>query len=320
MENRDLVKKMRHTLLYGSIMGLRGFLNKLPRRMAISCMRRVGLAAFYVLISRRRRTIRNLTLAFGEEKSPAEIQEIARQVFLNFSTFAADAIRIPHLIENGLGRLIAVKGAKNLDELSGNHKGSIVLTAHLGNWELLGAWLAWRGIRIKAVGAPNSNQKLNQMIIEARNRAGYHSIERGGATREILRALASGCSIGVLIDQDTKVEGVFVKFFNQWAHTPVGPVKLARKYDLKIIPMFIRLTDDHTYVVEVKEPLSLVFTGNKTQDLILNTQICSDACEEIIRRYPEQWLWTMRRWKRQPDAALRDSSQGTKSAHILYHH
>ena len=314
MENRDLVKKMRHTLLYGSIMGLRGFLNKLPRRMAISCMRRVGLAAFYVLISRRRRTIRNLTLAFGEEKSPAEIQEIARQVFLNFSTFAADAIRIPHLIENGLGRLIAVKGAKNLDELSGNHKGSIVLTAHLGNWELLGAWLAWRGIRIKAVGAPNSNQKLNQMIIEARNRAGYHSIERGGATREILY------SIGVLIDQDTKVEGVFVKFFNQWAHTPVGPVKLARKYNLKIIPMFIRLTDDHTYVVEVKEPLSLVFTGNKTQDLILNTQICSDACEEIIRRHPEQWLWTMRRWKKQPDAALRDSSQGTKSAHILYHH
>lgn len=285
--------------------------------MAISCMRGVGLAAFYALISRRRRTLRNLSLAFGEGKSHTEIYEIARQVFLNFSTFAADALRIPQLIGNGLDRLIAVRGFKNLDELSGTPKGTILLTAHFGNWELLGAWLACKGIKIRAVGAPNGNRKLNRMIIEARNRAGYHSIERGAATREILRALASGCSIGVLIDQDTKAEGVFVRFFNQWAHTPVGPVKLARKYDLKIIPMFIRLTDDQTYLVEVKEPLPLVFTANKRQDLILNTQICSDACEGIIRRYPEQWLWTMRRWKRQPDAAPRGSSQGMKSTHIL---
>jgi KDO2-lipid IV(A) lauroyltransferase len=308
MANKDLMKKFRHMLLYGSIRGMRRFLNVLPRKIAISYMRVIGLAAFYVLISRRRRTIQNLSLAFGEEKSPAEIQEIARQVFLNFSTFAADAIRIPLLIENGLDSLVAVRGLENLDELSGNHRGAILLTAHFGNWELLGAWLAWRGYRIKAVGAPNGNQKLNRMIAEARNRAGYQSIERGAATREILRALASGYSIGVLIDLDTKVEGVCVNFFNQWAHTPVGPVKLARKYDLKIIPMFIRLTDNYTYVVEVNEPLPLVFTGEKGQDLIFNTQMCSDACEEIIRRYPEQWLWIMRRWKKQPDGAPRESS------------
>ena len=301
MANEQLMKNLRHGLLCYCIVVLTKFLRMLPRGSAISFMRGIGLAAFHVLRSRRRRTIGNLSLAFGQEKSPSEIHEIARQVFLNFSIFAADAIRIPELIRNGLDGLIEVKGLKNLDELSGNHKGAIVLTAHFGNWELLGAWLAWKGYKIKAVGAPNNNEKLNKMILEARNSAGYHSIERGTATREIVRALASGYSIGVLIDQATRAKGVFIKFFNHWAHTPVGPVKLAEKYGRKIIPIFIRLTDDHTYLVEVKEPLPLLFTGDKRRDLVLNTQICSEACEKMIRKHPEQWLWMMRRWKKQPD-------------------
>jgi Kdo2-lipid IVA lauroyltransferase/acyltransferase len=125
-------------------------------------------------------------------------------------------------------------------------------------------------------------------------------IERGNHTREILRALAGGYSIGVLIDEDTKGDGVFVRFFNQWAHTPEGPVRLALKYGLKIIPVFIRLRSDDTYHIEVKEPLPLVITGDKRRDLIVNTQMCSDACEAIIREHPEQWLWMMRRWKTQP--------------------
>jgi KDO2-lipid IV(A) lauroyltransferase len=106
----------------------------------------------------------------------------------------------------------------------------------------------------------------------------------------------------MLIDQDTKVDGVFVKFFNQWAHTAVGPVVLARKYGLKIIPVFMRLNSHFTYYIEVQEPLRLEFTGNREHDLIVNTQKCSDAYEGIIRQYPEQWVWMHRRWKKQPDA------------------
>ena len=94
----------------------------------------------------------------------------------------------------------------------------------------------------------------------------------------------------------------FVKFFNQWAHTAVGPVVLAKKYDLKIIPVFIRLNGNFTYHIEVQEPLPLEFTGDKGHDLIVNTQKCSDAYEQIISQYPEQWVWMHRRWKKQPDA------------------
>jgi KDO2-lipid IV(A) lauroyltransferase len=260
----------------------------------------MGWAAFYLMKSKRLRALRQLEMAFGHEKSSSDIHRIARQVFANFGGFAADALLIPRLMDNGIHKLITAEGLEHLDGLARSNQGAILLTAHFGNWELLGAWIAKRGYKVKVIGAPNNNPWINRMIADARNRAGYHSIERGNHTREILRAFAAGYSIGVLIDEDTKVDGVFVKFFKQWAYTPVGPIRLALKYGLKIIPVFIRLKSDRTYHIEVKNPLPLVCTGDKSRDMIVNTQMCSDVCEEIIRQYPDQWLWMMRRWKRQP--------------------
>jgi len=245
-------------------------------------------------------------MAFGHEKSSSDIHRIARQAFLNFGAFAADAVLIPRIMENGIHRLITAEGLEHLDELSTNNQGAILLTAHFGNWELLGAWLAKCGYKVKAIGAPQANPGINRMIANARKMSGYQSIERGNHTREILRVLAEGYSIGVLIDQETKADGVFVKFFNRWSYTPAGPVRLARKYGLKIIPIFIRLRGDDTYHIEVKKPLPLLYTKDKMDDLVANTQMCSDAYEKMIHEYPEQWLWMMRRWRTQPASSSKD--------------
>jgi KDO2-lipid IV(A) lauroyltransferase len=308
---KEITKNTKRRVLYGVMLSLVTFVRLLPRRAALSMMRGLGGAAFYLLKSKRMRALKHLTAAFGREKSASEIHRIARQAFSNFGAFCADALLIPRIMGNGIDDLITAEGLERLDRLSRNNQGAILLTAHFGNWELLGAWLAERGYKLKAIGAPHSNPWINRMIADARGRAGYHSIERGNHTREILRALAEGYSIGVLIDQDTKADGVFVRFLNQWAHTPVGPVRLARKYGLKIIPIFIRLRRDRTYHVEVMDPLPLEFTGDKRRDLIVNTQRCSEACEKMIRRYPEQWLWMMRRLNKQPVGETPEAREGT---------
>jgi KDO2-lipid IV(A) lauroyltransferase len=239
-------------------------------------------------------------MAFGHEKSSKETKYIARQVFLNLGTFASDAIRIPQIIENGMRNFVTVEGREYLDQAMANGKGAIILTGHFGNWELLGAWLAQNGYRLKVVATPIYDPRLNKMLVETRNQAGYANISRSNGKREIIGAIREGYFIGMLIDQDTRVEGVFVKFFDLWAHTAIGPVVLAMRYDLKIIPVFIRLNKGFTYHIEVKEPLHLEFTEDKKRDLVVNTQKCSDAYERIIRRYPEQWVWMHRRWKKQP--------------------
>ena len=125
----------------------------------------------------------------------------------------------------------------------------------------------------------------------------------------ILRALKKGHSVGMLIDQDTKVQGVFVDFFGKPAHTPTGPSVLARKLDLPIIPIFMYMKDDLTYHLECQPPLELIKTSNQEKDIKDYTQKCSDAYEAIIRRYPEQWVWMHKRWKTQPQSEVEDSGE-----------
>jgi len=272
-------------------------------------MRTLSRAAFYLAKAERTKTMRHLTIAFGHEKSANELNRIARQVFLNIGTVVADAIRIPQIIENGINNLITVEGREHLDRAVANGQSAIILTGHFGNWELLGAWLVQNGYRLKVVARSAYDPRLDRMIVEARNQAGYVSIERSKATRDIIRAIREGYCIGMLIDQDTKVEGVFVKFFDRWAHTAIGPIVLARKYDVKIVPIFIRLRKGLTYHIEIQDPLQLEFTEDNERDLFVNTQKCSKVYEQIIRRYPEQWVWMHERWKKQPDKEDTDISE-----------
>jgi len=301
MTLKKRLKKIRRWLVYIIVLALVKFLRLLPRKASILIMRALGRTAFCLAKSRRMSTIKHLTAVFGEEKSHAEINRIAKQVFLNLSTCAADAVRLPRIIDEGLDKIITtVSGQEILEPIRERGKGAILLTAHFGNWELLGAWMAEKGDKIKVVGAPNKNTRIDKLITETRNNAGYYNIARSTGTREIIRSLNDGWFIGMLTDQDTRVDGVFVKFFNQWAHTATGPIVLAKKYNIDVIPMFIRLKEDFTYHLEVQPPLDLEFTGDKQHDLQVNTQKCSDAYERIIRRYPEQWAWIHPRWKKQP--------------------
>ncbi len=300
MVQENKMKKFERWLIYIGVCALIRLLRLLPRQAAIVFMRLLGRAIFFLSKSRRERTLKHLGKAYGHEKSSEEINRMARQVYLNISTCAADAIRMPQIMGNGLNNMITVEGRERLDRISENGQGAILLTAHFGNWEMLAAWIAKSGYKLKVVGTPNHDPRLDKIITDARNSLGYFNIARGSGTRDILRAIRDGYFLGMLIDQDTKVDGVFVKFFDQWAHTPIGPVVLARKYGLKIVPVFMRMDSNVNYHIEVQEPLQLEFTEDKEHDLVVNTQKCSDAYEKMIRQYPEQWVWMHRRWKKQP--------------------
>jgi len=298
---KHVAKRIKNWLIYISIYALVQLLRHIPRSFGIAMMRGLSLAAFYLAKGVRRKTVRHLTIAFGHKKSASELNRIARQVFLHIGTIATDAIRIPQIIENGFDDLITVEGREHLDRAVAHGHGAIILTGHFGNWELLGAWLAQNGYPLKVVARSAYDPRLDRMIVETRNQAGYITIKRSKATRDIIRGIRQGYCIGMLIDLDTKVEGVFVKFFNQWAHTAIGPLVLAEKYGVKIVPVFMRLKKDLTYHIEIQDPLQLQFTEDKERDLFVNTQKCSNVYEQIIRRYPEQWVWMHERWKKQPN-------------------
>lgn len=185
------------------------------------------------------------------------------------------------------------------------------MTGHYGNWEFLGTWVVRQGYPIKVVAKKSYDPRLDKLIVDYRNQAGYANTARGSATRSVVDGLMRGETFGLLFDLDTKVKGVFVNFFGKPAHTATIPVILASKIGVPIVPIFIRLKKDYTYVVMCLEELKLVNTGDEEKDVVTNTRICSDVYEHIIRKHPEQWIWMHRRWKKKPEDFL-EKEHGSK--------
>lgn len=300
MINKRSRKRIKNWFIYIFVLFIVKLLRTLSRVSAIKLMRFMGGIGFKLVKSEREKTIRHLTLAFADKKTEQQIERLAKQVFLHFSTVAVDAIRLPLVLKEGINKYISAGNLKVLDDLLAAGRGAIILTGHFGNWELLGAYLAQNGYPLKVVGTSAYDKRLDKMIVETRNLAGYENIARGKGTREIVRHLRNNGFLGLLIDQDTKVEGVFVNFFKRTAHTAVGPVVLAEKFNVPIIPTFIRLNKKLLYKIELLETIALEYTGDSGKDLVNNTQKCSDAYEVMIGRYPEQWVWMHERWNKQP--------------------
>ena len=295
-----LNKSFRHNVAYGGVVVLLVFFRTVPRRAGILLARMLALVFYAVSGFHRKNTIHHLTMAFGREKSEKEIHWIARHVFLHFATVTVDAIRIPIHLKRGIDRYITAGNIQYLDAARRSGKGYLLLGGHFGNWELMGAWIAQKGYKPHAVGAALSNPKLNRLMVQTRNEAGYINIERGNATKGVIQALKDGYPVGLLIDQDTRAKGVFVDFFGRKAHTPVGPAFLAGLLDVPIITVTMHLKKDLTYEMRSYPPLRYIHTGDQVRDVTVLTQKCSDLYEQIIREHPEQWAWMHRRWKKQP--------------------
>ncbi len=295
-------KQIKNTLIYIGVLLSIHFLRLFNRKTSISIMRYVGRMAFMFAYHERENAIKHLTMAYGDEQTHAEITDQAKKVFLNLAACAADAVRLPLLVADGsMDTIVDAKNFHIFQNSIAKGKGVILMTGHYGNWEVMGTWLVRKGINLKVVAKPAYDPRLDKLIVDYRNQAGYANTARGNAVKAVVDSLLKGDVYGLLFDLDTKVKGVFVNFFGKPAHTATIPVVLSKKIGSPIMPMFIRMKKDFRYEIMCFDALELVNTGNEEADIVTNTQICSDFYEMIIRRYPEQWIWMHRRWKKQPE-------------------
>lgn len=298
---RRIRKRIKNWFIYISVKGGLRWINSVHRSTAIKFLQSLSLIGFYLVRSERQKTIKHLTMVYGKEKDEQQIYQMAKAVFFNLGRNMADAFRIPCYNSQNIDRYVQAQGLEKLDRALQKGKGVLALTGHVGNWELMGGYLAMKGYRLNVVGAPIYDPRLDDLVVNNRLQSGMNYIARGSATREIMRALRRNEIVGLLIDQDTKhVDGVFVNFLGKKAYTPVGPVILAMKTQATVVPMEIHIQKDNTHLIEINEELKLIFTEDESYDRIHNTQICSDAIEKSIRKHPTQWVWMHRRWKTRP--------------------
>lgn len=259
------------------------------------------MLCYYVIADARDKTIRHLTLAFGKEKNAKQIKQMARDVFRNLGRNAVDMFRLKKIVGTDPDRYVTCHGLEHLDRALAKAKGVVVITGHLGCWELLAGYVAAKGYSSSVVGTPLYDPRLDKMLVDNRTSVKLKNIVRSSGVREILRTLRKGEIVGILIDQDTRVDGIFVDFLGIPAYTPVGPVVLAMRTGAAIVPMAIHIEKDNKHIIEVESGIELEISGDESKDRLINTIKCSNVIERFLLKNPTQWVWMHERWKRKPD-------------------
>ena len=301
-ETRRIRKRIKNWFLYRLITAIISLLNFLPRNIAIWVGGFLGKLAFLIIRDARRRTLSNLSLAFGKEMNETNLRKLACQVFENVGKNVADAVRLKKINWENLEGITEIEGLEYLNQVYKAGKGVIGLTGHIGNFEFMAAYFSLKGYKLSVVGRELYDPRLDRLLVENRENVGLENIPSSAGVKPILKALRAGKILGVLADQDSsRVRGVFVNFFGRPARTPVGPALLAYKTGSPIVPMAIVRKNDNKYKIIVKPPVELSFSENREKDIADITQKCTQVLESIIREHPDQWLWMHDRWKSKPE-------------------
>ena len=279
-----------------------GFVRPWPRPMALGGGAALGRAARGVLGLRRAVTDANLAVAFPELDAPAR-DRLARGVYAHFGRVMVDSLRLtaggpaavlPHVRE--------VEGLALLRESLAQGRGVLMLAGHHGNWELAAAYAGALGIPVAAVVKPPSNPWVADYVERARRRMGIETIPMPEARSAVPKALAAGKVVGLVADQGAMRSTAWVPFFGRPTQTAVGPGLFAARTGAPVLFGGFVAEPGGWYRGYI-ERLEAAPEGS-AQELILRiATLFRQRLEAIVRRAPEQYLWTHRLWERQPPAA-----------------
>ncbi|MCX8118356.1 MAG: lysophospholipid acyltransferase family protein [Desulfobacterota bacterium] len=280
-----------------------GFIvNRLPDGIALWIGRRLGDLMYLVDFEHRRVALRNLEIAFGEEKTREERRAIARKNFQNLGMMAIEFFQIPKMDLKRYQERVTVEGLEGALKILEEGKGALLLLGHFGNWELMAPMARMIERPILAIAKPiKRNPWLNRWIIESRQKVGLRIIPPVNATPKVIRALSENIPVAILFDQRGKrSQGVWADFFGRKVPTTAGLAVMALRSGAPVLPVFMIREGGGRHRLIIKDPLPLIQTGHFRKDVEANTQLFNQVLESIIRQYPEQWLWIHRRFERKP--------------------
>lgn len=277
----------------------------LPRRPAYGLARRIG--DLYALFDRRGReavmsNLRRIHEHRGLRLSDGELRALARQTFLNFAKYLVDFFKFLHPRPEVLQRVLQYgEVPQMLDRLLAHRKGVVIVSAHLGNWELGASALAARGYRFNVVTLRVADPKLNALYHQQREARGLRAIPVGRAARECVAALQRNELVGLVADRDFSAARDTIEFFGRPARLPRGPAKLALATGAPLLPVFMIRRPDDTFAYVLEEPI-WAEKGRDTVETVMRRLV--PALERVIGRYCDQWFLFHNLWDIEQDLAL----------------
>ena len=249
-------------------------------------------------VRQRRRADAHLAQCFPD-MAPAARRAIRRRMFANLGMNAAEMLRWMGGAGGELERRVQAEGLEHLESARARGRGVVVLTAHVGNWDLMGLWAASR-FPLTIISKEIRNAAVNRFWMEKRASAGLHIVLARRSYRDCLAALKKGGLLGFILDQNMiRTEGIFVQFFGRPACTTPGLAMLAAHAGAPIVPVFMLREPDGTHRVVIL-PAMEPPRDRTPEALAAATQTCTDLIERVVREHPDQWIWMHRRWRTQP--------------------
>ena len=273
----------------------------LPRGLARAIGALIGAIAYRALGRLRRVGLRNLEMAFPE-MTAKEREAILRSEYRNLGLLMAEFCKMPDYTAATASRFIRYEGLENYLQARERGKGVLVLTGHLGAWELSSFYHSLMGMPMGMVIRRLDNPLVDEFVNRIRCLRGNRVIHKDDFARGLIASMRAGETVGILMDTNmTPPQGVFVPFFGVQACTASGMARIAAKTGAAVVPGFLLWEEsERRYVLHFGEELEVVHTGDAEQDALVNTATFTAAIEGYVRRYPEQWLWVHRRWKTRP--------------------
>jgi Kdo2-lipid IVA lauroyltransferase/acyltransferase len=291
---------LRHRLEYGAYRLGRWLWTTMPEALAVRLGALAGWIAGSVVRIRRPEVDEHLALAFPEA-TRAWRRRVARASYAHFGREAAILARMPGWSREQMAQRLHFLDLDPVRAAADQERGVVVLTAHLGNWEVAGAGLAALGLPLDVVGKGMANRRFERDLFALRERLGMRVIEMSEAPKGVLRSLGRGRVTALLGDQNAHRHGVFVPFFGKPAATHRGPALFALRTGAPVFVGFA-IRDPgwrHTYTVVVHR-LDHEVTGDVDEDVRALLEAYHRLLEDAIRSTPEQYFWQHKRWKTRP--------------------
>ncbi|MDD5677565.1 MAG: lysophospholipid acyltransferase family protein [Kiritimatiellae bacterium] len=278
-------------------------LSWLSARLSHSQVQHVGRALGWLLgpgLRLRYREVQATLQRCFPEKSPAEVRAVADGMYRHLGTLLVESLRTGHMDLAALDEEVDFYGFDKGMQILSQGRGLIVLTAHVGNFELLAMMAAIKGAPLTVITKALKPRWLNDWWVETRGKFGVKMLPARDSYRYCRETLKANGILGFILDQNMKrSRGIFVDYFGRPACTSPGLAVLSAQTGAPVLPVFMLREPDGRHRVCVFDPLPPPPRADK-EAIRFATQAYTTIIERFVRAHPEQWIWLHRRWRTQP--------------------
>ena len=283
-------RRLRHLYVYLAVRILGLIVVSVSRSTAMGIGSFTGVLIYLVVPRQSKKTLENLRIGYGDSMSEKELQSMTRRVFIQLGRNIADVLRLPIVRKDNVKDIVSVRGLDKFEKAMARGRGLIVITGHLGCWELVPAYFSLCGYPVSVVGRRVYDSKVDSVIRSFRAEKGIEFIDDKNL-QGALKCLYRGRALGLLIDERANQSGIPVDFFGGKSRVTRGPVVLAMRAKAPVIPLAIHRGSHGRHIIEICDPLDFKKNKDPKKDIAFYARVCSKAVEALIRKHPTEWVW-----------------------------